>query len=235
MNKYGEENINKGESKTASSENKASDAKSDSAHPATTTTSATTLANNTTDSQKGASTLANQQPSTNNQAVNSITSQLTGDNSFLKNQSTVMMNLYNTYFNQYIQQYTQQQQSMAAASTENADSYDALQKQATFYAQQQHALQQQLEQSLTQSAQQLIQEIANAAVAKTNQPFILNQFTHQQHHMHHHHHHPMMGAQAPPAGALIHSPSVNNLRPPPPVMMPNMNKPQLAPPSNMFY
>jgi hypothetical protein len=234
VNKYGEENINKGESKTASSENKTSEAKSDSAHPATTTNSATTLANNTTDSQKGATTLANQQPSTNNQTVNSITSQLTGDNSFLKNQSTVMMNLYNTYFNQYIQQYTQQQQSMAAASTENADSYDALQKQATFYAQQQHALQQQLEQSLTQSAQQLIQEIANAAVAKTNQPFILNQFTHQQHHMHHHHH-PMMGAQAPPAGALIHSSSVSNLRPPPPVMMPNMNQPQLAPPPNMFY
>jgi hypothetical protein len=86
VNKYGEENINKGESKTASSENKTSEAKSDSAHLATTTNSATTLANNTTDSQKGATTLANQQPSTNNQTVNSITSQLTGDKSFLKNQ-----------------------------------------------------------------------------------------------------------------------------------------------------
>jgi hypothetical protein len=239
VNKYGEENINKGEAKTASAtENKINDAKIDSTNPAGTTVSATSVNNSANDTQKGSSNIANQQqqPSTNNQAVNTITSQLTGDNSFLKNQSTVMMNLYNTYFNQYIQQYTQQQQSMAAASTENADSYEALQKQATFYAQQQHALQQQLEQSLTQSSQQLIQEIANAAVAKTNQPFILNQFNHQQHHMHHHHH-PMMGPQGPPAGALLHSTSVlkPNIRPPPPVMMPNMNQSQLAPPSNMFY
>ena len=143
-------------------------------------------------------------------AVASITSQLQTPETegFLKNQTGMMMTLYNQYYNQYLQQYQQQQQQAhalavaAAAESEKkkktsgdepdettSSSYELLQKQAAYYAQQQAAVQAQLEASLVQASQQLIQEIASMAAAKTQQPFVLNQFnTQQQHHLHQHHH-----------------------------------------------
>jgi hypothetical protein len=182
----------------------------------------------TASSQQTTAVASSKSPNSNTPAsneVNSITSQLNTSltsQSFLKNQHQVMMNLYNTYFNQYMQQYTQQQQQMAAAaassskgksadgstakaSTETNENYEMLKQQATYYAQQQHAIQQQLEASLAQSAQQLMQEISGMAAAKVNQPFVFNQYTHQQQqHLHQHHHH-TAPQQQQTSSAQIHS------------------------------
>lgn len=151
-------------------------------------------------------------------AVAKITSQLTttsendekNTGSFLKNQNTLMMGMYNQYYNQYIQQYQSQQeeaQSLAQAAAEvqekatneeeeqdaaetNRKNYELLQKQAAYYAKQQAAIQTQLEASLGKSAQQLIEEISSMASAKPQKPLVVNQFSHQQqHHIHQHIHH----------------------------------------------
>ena len=88
-----------------------------------------------------------------------------------------------------MKQYQEQQQQILNESKDEktSDTLDSLQKQAAYYAQQQRTIQTQLEASLTKTAEQLIQEIANLAAAKTNQPIVLNQFSHQQHHLHQHH------------------------------------------------
>ncbi|CAF0706719.1 unnamed protein product [Brachionus calyciflorus] len=158
---------------------------------------------------------------TSNKDVNEITNKLSTSGSFLKDTSVLMMSLYTNYFNEYMTQYTKQQkqaQELAAKMTssekkEGEDGYDSLQKQAQIYAQQQLVIQQQLEKSLTESAQQLIQEIAEAAAAKANQPFVLNQFS-QQHHMHHHHMHVIPGGQM--SQPMMQQPQMITLVPPPP-------------------
>jgi len=100
-----------------------------------------------------------------------------------------MTTMYTTYYNQYMKQYQEQQQQILNESKDEktGDTLESLQKQAAYYAQQQRTIQTQLETSLTKTAEQLIQEIANLAAAKTNQPIVLNQFSHQQHHLHQHH------------------------------------------------
>lgn len=163
-------------------------------------------------------------PVTSNSNVNEITKKLNG--SFLKDTSTLMMSLYTNYFNEYMQQYQKQQkqaQELAAKLNENKEGeegYDSLQKQAAYYAQQQLVIQQQLEKSLLESTQQLIQEIAEAAASKANQPFVLNQFS-QQHHMHHHHMH--MGPQM--TQPMMQQQPMMTLVPPPP---PNAVIPQTS-------
>ena len=154
--------------------------------------------------------------STSNQNVNEITKKMNTSGSFLKDSSTLMMSLYTNYFNEYMQQYTKQQQKaqeLAAKineKNEDNEAYDSLKKQAAVYAQQQLVIQQQLEKSLLESSQQLIQEIAEAAAATANQPFVLNQFS-QQHHMHHHMHlGAQIGQQMMPQAAMM------TLVPPPP-------------------
>lgn len=144
--------------------------------------------------------------------VNKITDSIKPEDksSFLKNQKTLMMGLYNQYYNQYIQQYQTQQEeaqklAQAAAdiekkkndpdaeedvATEAATNYELLKKQAAYYAKQQAAIQTQLETSLNQSAQQLIQEISQQAATEAQKPFVINQFSHQQQsHLHQHIHH----------------------------------------------
>jgi hypothetical protein len=89
-----------------------------------------------------------------------------------------------------MKQYQEQQQQVLNESKEEkstGDTLDSLQKQAAYYAQQQRTIQTQLEASLSKTAEQLIQEIANLAAVKTNQPIVLNQYSHQQHHLHQHH------------------------------------------------
>lgn len=78
-----------------------------------------------------------------------------------------------------------------------------------------------------QSAQQLIQEIAEMAAVKSNQPFVLNQFS-QQHHMHQHHHHGMIPNV--PHGVM---PQMISLVPPPPPTGMGSGPMNVAP--KMFY
>ena len=181
-------------------------------------------------SSASSSTTQQTQPKTNNPAVNTITTQLTSSGSFLTNSNNVLMSIYNGYYNQYIQQYNQQQQQAQQLSAGDAsasgEGMELLQKQAAFYAQQQHGIQTQLEQSLQQAAQQLIGEIASMASAKTNQPFVLNQFSHQQHHLHHHIHQPSM---PPPIATQMQS----MMRMPGPPS--NLNGPPVIGPGPMFY
>ena len=169
------------------------------------------------------------QPKTNNPAVNTITTQLTSSGSFLTNSNNVLVSIYNGYYNQYIQQYNQQQQAQqlsAGEASASGEGMELLQKQAAFYAQQQHGIQTQLEQSLQQAAQQLIGEIASMASAKTNQPFVLNQFSHQQHHLHHH----MHQANMPPQ---IATQMQSMMRMPGPAA--SLNGPPVIGPGPLFY
>ena len=101
------------------------------------------------------------------------------------------------------------------SGNKNEESYDSLQRQASYYAEQQRAIQKQLETSLSQAAEQLIIEIANAAASKANQtpavipnpiqqqsiPFTsgVGQFT--------------QSAQPPPS---FHAMSMHPMGPPPP-------------------
>lgn len=172
---------------------------------------------------------------TSNQNVNEITKKLTAG-SFLKDTSTLMMSLYTNYFNEYMQQYTKQQQQAQELANkindkaENEEAYDSLKKQAAVYAQQQLVIQQQLEKSLIESSQQLIQEIAEAAANKANQPFVLNQFSQQQH-MHHHMH---LSAQI--GQPMMSQATMMGLVPPPPPSSTNI--PQTAPigmPPKVYY
>ena len=175
-------------------------------------------------------------PST--EAVTSVTSQLnTSSVSFLQNQNTLMMNMYTNYFNQYLQQYQQHQQQVQALTTKSrqdeasAESdMEMLQQQAAYYGQQQRSIQAQLENTLSQSAQQLVQEITAMAASKLNQPFVLNQFSHQQQHHIHQHHHGFGSIPPPPSSALPQSIIPQGL-------ISNPSQPQQPPPNlyNMHY
>lgn len=156
-----------------------------------TNTTVTTMTATTT-----STTTVNNQPASSD--VSALMAKITADksllsnsgtkSSFLQNVHTIMMSMYNTYYSQYLQQYAQQQQqlqALASAKTpesgggdnkdttknpnQDANNYDLLKQQATFYAQQQQQIQTQLEQQLSQAAQQLVQEISSLAAAKSAQ------------------------------------------------------------------
>jgi hypothetical protein len=107
--------------------------------------------------------------STSQQSVTSSSVQLPP---ITTDQTSLMMNLYNTFFNQYMQQYQQQKppEPPAHGSTDE-QTYEYLTTQAAFYAKQHQTIQTQLETCLSSTAQQFMNELANVKTpVVTNMP-----------------------------------------------------------------
>lgn len=146
----------------------------------------TTTSSNTTQQQLQTTPVA---PNDKKKEITSIvTEQLvsTTTESLLKNHTSAIMSLYNTYYAQYMQNYAEQQKKAQAANESGGNSetltaaYDALQKQAAVYAQQQAAVQEQLHETLKQSVDQLVQEVVDLAAGKQHYQMLHQQQQQQQ-------------------------------------------------------
>jgi hypothetical protein len=111
----------------------------------------------------------NQQQSASSTSIQSTSSSLASSSSsshppptITTDQTSLMMNLYNTFFNQYMQQYQQQKppEPPTIGSTDEQN-YEYLTNQAAFYAKQHQTIQTQLESCLTSTAQQFMNELAS--------------------------------------------------------------------------